>query len=259
MSSKKEIPGVTCFKNTRRRFTSLTLSKIMSLGVMFAGGGCSDDDPEDAPKEVAVTVYGESFIEDGIPASEMDDGWAVAFTKFDVSVTDISVPGASLNVSGPTDLAVPSDGAGHPLGTVMATDADLIGTSFSLGQFVVAGVATSPTNETKSFDWTFDVPTRYTACELEGTDRFEITVHGDHLFFNSLVSTEPMVVFQSLANADINNDGIIAQTELTSTGIGGFDSGSAGGIDNLWAWLEAQVGLAGHVNGEGHCDAAPVE
>lgn len=38
------------------------------VGPLLAACGDGED-------TVRVTAYGESFIEDGIPASEMDDGW----------------------------------------------------------------------------------------------------------------------------------------------------------------------------------------
>jgi hypothetical protein len=30
--------------------------------------------------------------------------------------------------------------------------------------------------------------------------------------------------------------------------------GSRGGVEDLWAYLEAQSTLVGHIDGEGHCD-----
>ena len=68
---------------------------------------------------VAVTAYGESFIEDGIPASEVGDGWAVDFSRFDVSIEDVTVAGADITVPGSVDLSESSSGEGHELGSAL--------------------------------------------------------------------------------------------------------------------------------------------
>ncbi|MEM1348636.1 MAG: hypothetical protein AAGI01_08785, partial [Myxococcota bacterium] len=52
----------------------------------IALAGCSENSGE-----VAVTVYGEEFIEQGIPAEEMADGWAVTFDRFVVDVEDVKI------------------------------------------------------------------------------------------------------------------------------------------------------------------------
>ncbi|HEY0136004.1 MAG TPA: hypothetical protein VGB85_18085, partial [Nannocystis sp.] len=74
---------------------------------------------------IDVRVYGEEFIESGIPAEVFADGWAVDFDKFLVTVGEVKVtgPGAS-EVTKPEfqvfDLTQPSDGVGYSVvaGTV---------------------------------------------------------------------------------------------------------------------------------------------
>jgi hypothetical protein len=61
-----------------------------------------------------------------------------------------------------------------------------------------------------------------------------------------------------MADADSNDDGEITQAELAESDIGSFDPGSEGDIDDLWSWLVAATRTLGHVDGEGHCEAAPV-
>lgn len=89
------------------------------------------------------------------------------------------------------------------------------------------------------------------------TASFQITVHADHLFSDSLVSSEPKVLFQPLADADSDGDGALSEAELVAADVGAYDPGSEDGIDDLWAWLGAQVRTLGHVDGEGHCTAGP--
>jgi hypothetical protein len=121
---------------------------------------------------------------------------------------------------------------------------------------VVSGTGTKA-GVSKSFEWTFDTPTKYSNCqlELEEGQGFQITVHADHLFYDSLISEDPGVRFQALADADTDGDGVITQSELAATDIGSYDPGSEG-VEDLWAWLVAQSQTMGHFNGEGHCDAS---
>ena len=143
-------------------------------------------------------------------------------------------------------------------------DGDHTGASFTITRVEVEGTATKGA-DTKSFSWVFDEPTRYVECETTtavsdgGSATFQITVHADHLLYDSLVSEEPQVLFQALADADADADadGNITQAELAATDIGAYDPGSEDGVDDLWAWLVAQTRTLGHVDGEGHCRATP--
>lgn len=224
--------------------------------VVTALSGCSPS----GDGEIDVTLYGEDFVEHGIPADETADGWSVTFDRFVVTVDDVTVGGVTVVGIDPVDISEPTDGAGHLLATAPVPAGSHTDPGFTLSHIEVAGSAVRD-GVTKTFDWTFDQRTRYSACEtttevLEGeTATFEITIHADHFFYDSLVAEDPELVFQGLADADADADGEITRAELQATGIGGLDPGSEGGIDDLWAWLVAQGRTLGHVDGEGHCDA----
>lgn len=211
---------------------------------------------------VIVTAYGESFIEDGIPAPDVGDGWAVDFSRFEVSIRDVTVAGTAIEVPAAIDLSASSSGAGHELGSALVGAGKHTGASFTIARVEVVGTATKGT-ATKSFDWVFDRATRYERCDTTthvtdgGRATFQITVHADHLLYDSLVSSEPEVLFQPLADADADGDGVITQPELAARDIGGYDPGSEDGVDDLWAWLNALARTLGHVDGEGHCHAVP--
>lgn len=213
--------------------------------------------------DVTVTVYGEEFIEVGIPADEMADGWAVDFERFVVGIEKIAVGGVEMTAPDPIDISVATGGAGHPIATAAVPVGAHSGSRYRITEVSLAGSATKD-GVTKTFDWSFDEPTDYSACETttlveEGeTATFEITVHADHFFYDSLVAEEPQVVFQALADADADADGIIARTELEASDLGAYDAGSGGDVQNLWAFLVAQSRSLGHVDGEGHCDARAV-
>lgn len=209
---------------------------------------------------VNVSAYGESFIEDGITADDVDDGWAIDFTHFKVSVRDVTVADAAIAVKKTVDLAASSKGKGHVLGSARVAADDYTDGRFTLTRVEVEGAAHKG-SVTKTFDWVFDDATRYHECETttripaDGEGTFQITVHADHLFYDSLVSETPRLLFQPLADADADGDEAITQDELAATDIGAYDPGSEDGVDDLWTWLVAQTRTLGHVDGEGHCHA----
>jgi hypothetical protein len=241
----------------RLKFSVLTLCLIVP-----ALGGCASDDEADPSGRgtISVRAYGESFIEDGIPASDVDDDWAIDFSRFDVSLRDIVVGDVALADPDPVGVHESSNGEGHEVGTVSVAAGDYDSPSFSITQVEVEGSAKKG-GVTKTFAWTFDSTTRYARCETSTevkkneTASFQITVHADHLFYDSLVSEEPQLLFQPLADADADEDGEISSVELSDADIGAYDPGNAD-IDDLWSFLVAQHRTLGHVDGEGHCEAS---
>jgi len=234
-----------------------TMPSMSPLLLALLAFGCSQDPGEG---ELLVVAYGESFIEDGIPAAEMDDGWAITFDRFDVVIADVSVGGSSLDAGDTLDLAQPSNGEGQQLGSLTVPAGDHSDASFQLDAVSLAGTATLG-GVTKQFDWSFEPNVHYSDCEAVttvpdgGQGALELTLHGDHFFFDSLVSGEPAVVFQALADADTDGDDVISTAELQAADIGAYDPGSAADVTDLWGWLGAQSVLVGHVDGEGHCDS----
>jgi hypothetical protein len=210
-----------------------------------------------------VSAYGESFIENGIPADAMNDGWAVSFDRFGVALADVRVATVAIEVPGEIDLSLASDGGGHELGSAAVNEGSYGDARFTLERLELAGAATRG-KETKRFAWRLDVPTAYDACETRtivpdgGVGTFQITIHADHLFYDSLVAEEPQVLFQALADADADADDELTQAELSARSIGAYDAGSEGGVENLWEWLLAAARTVGHVDGEGHCEAHPL-
>lgn len=236
----------------------LVVATLLAAPVLLAACG---DDPAGSGN-VAVTVYGEDFIELGIPASEVADGWSVTFDAFNVTVSDIDVAGAT--IAGPVALEIsePTEGAGYLAGVVAADAGSHTGHAFTIDRVELSGSATRD-DVTKTFDWVFVDPVRYSACETTtvvndgGEASFQITIHADHYFYDSIVSSEPSLVFDELAGADVDEDGVITQAELEAADPGALDTGSSGDIDTLWAYLVALNQTLGHVDGEGHCDSAP--
>jgi hypothetical protein len=233
------------------------LSLALLLSLIALSTACSD--PEAGEGTVTINTYGESFIEDGIPASEVGDGWEVTFDKFDVTIANVYVGGETLAGPFTVDVSQSTDGAGHELGELTVPAGEHSGQAFSIEKVVLSGTAIKG-EEQKTFSWTFDKMVHYENCEANtvvedgGTTSFQVTIHADHYLYDSLVSEEPQVLFQALADADADTDGEITRAELEAADLGAYDPGNED-VSNLWEWLVAQNATLGHVDGEGHCDA----
>jgi hypothetical protein len=233
------------------------------FGLVLLSACASDDEPAAGKGSISVRAYGESFIEHGIPAEDVGDGWSIAFTRFEVTVRDLQVAGVKLEDRAVVDLAVESAGEGHVLASAQVAAGAHREPSFTIERVEVEGAAKRD-GTTKSFDWTFSEPTHYSQCETttsvepDGDATFQITVHADHLFYDSLVAEEPQLLFDALAAADRDDDGEVTRAELEARDIGDYDPGNED-ADDLWSWLVAQHRTLGHVDGEGHCQASAAQ
>lgn len=128
---------------------------------------------------------------------------------------------------------------------------------------------------TKTFKWGFKTNTLYDKCKGEisgketdgvvvtngGTDSVQLTIHGDHFYYDDLQSQDAKVRFGNIANADANNDGEVTLEELAAVSLadktkiteGPYGTGSAANINDLRAFIEALSRTVGHFRGEGEC------
>lgn len=242
--------------------------------------------------DFSLTIFGEDFIEDGIPAEVFSDGWAVTFDKFVVVVSAVAVEpdgAAAVPVSGAFafDLAQPStDGhslsafkapAGHYAhmtytlapatditgGNAAAADVDMMKAQ-GVSIYVVGAATKGAT--TKTFSWSFQTSTTYQECELAAphldanqATTAQITIHADHLFYDDLESEEPNVAFDLIASADADSDGAVTLAELAAIDISALSRYQVGSrpVKDLRAFIEALTATVGHIDGEGHCETQP--
>lgn len=263
------------------------LRNYVSALVLLAA--CAPDEGE-----VEVRIYGEEFIEEGIPASVFADGWALQFDSFLISVGSVNVApageAAGLDELGfqVYDLSQPSMGLGQlvtggqvPGGPqfaayMVAPDAKAVASGVSEADLArmqdgglalyVAGSATKA-GVTKTFAWGFATKTSYSDCEsvakvdADTPATVELTIHGDHLFYDDLFSETPDVRFDLVAQADVDGDGEVTQAELLAVDLRpltNYQVGSTGIVD-LWHFIEHQTGTLGHIDGEGHCRSTTEE
>ncbi|MDW8282895.1 MAG: hypothetical protein RMK29_14365 [Myxococcales bacterium] len=236
-----------------------------------------------------LAIYGESYVEEGIPAADVHDGWGVKFATFLIAVGPVSAarghgqPDLEDNTVRVFNLARPSGGQGHlvlsamvpggtydhvayrvapppasaQMGNATAAERDLL---VQRGHSIyVEGTATKE-RTTKRFRWGFSTRTFYKGCHTKaevsgGTARIQLTIHADHLFYDDLVDPEPRVAFDLIASADRDGDGEVTQAELAALDLSTQERYQVGGtgIRDLWSFLAYQTGSMGHIDGEGHC------
>lgn len=251
-----------------------------------------------APGEgsLELRIWGEAYIEEQIPAAAFVDGWTLTYDAFLVSVGALRLAraGQAADAEAPEfrifDLARPSGGAGFPVLTAAVSAgayADL-GYAIAPSAAAVAGDASAADVQrmrdgglsvyvagraeragvVKTFAWGFATETRYSHCastavvEDGGEATAQITVHGDHLFYDDLFSSAPAVTFDLIAGADADGDGDVTQAELVAVDIrplANYQVGDRIEITDLWRFIEQQTTTIGHIDGEGHCEAVRVQ
>jgi len=217
--------------------------------------------------EWSASIWGEDYIESGIPAAEFDDGCSATFTTFDVTVTEASLLDGDEAAVAEAETGVwsltqpgPQDMGGGPAPSGQYTQARFVISPQDGVAVHTVGVLTCP-SATVSFDWTFDSTTTYT-CALpdltvssKGTAETELTVHGDHLFPDDLEDPDAVLIGEIIVAADADADGAVTRAELAAVDIAslGLGVGSQSQVTDLAAFVDHLVRTLGHVDGEGHC------
>jgi len=130
---------------------------------------------------------------------------------------------------------------------------------------------------TKRYAWGFRTATVYDRCQAAlggketdgvvvtngGTDQPQITIHGDHLYYDDLQANEAKVRFDNIADADADADGNVTLDELAKVKLaaipaerGPYGTGSAAGVNDLGSFVAALTRTIGHFRGEGECFAS---
>lgn len=224
------------------------------------------------------------------------DGWTVRYDRFLVVLADLEVgdedgpvledPAArvfDLTAPGPHEVRIAT---GLPSGTFdelgVATrpdaapeagnaDADAVAQVADGGWSVFASGTAEKAGETKTFAWGFQTATRFAGCEDAdakagvvipngGRARVELTIHGDHLFYDDLLADDAVLRFDAIAAADADDDGEVtlaelAAVDLTSLPPDQYGTGGDGRVQDLAAFVRDQTRSLVHFQGEGHCQA----
>lgn len=257
------------------------------LGTAFLGAGCAGEGT------LSLTTWGEALIEEGIPADAFADDWSIGYTKVLVVVQEARVADAdgsvALELDGPvvnnlvvpgpftmtTAATVPARRYGD-VSVVVAPDAAATAGSASADDvaFMTAGSlsvhvegSASRGDDSVAFAWSFSTATRYSGCETVGDgegqvvrageeNEAQLTVHGDHFFYDDLAAEDAVLRFDAIFAADANADGEVTRAELAAVDLTTLPSdqyGNAGSAETLDAFVESLSRTLIHFNGEGEC------
>lgn len=218
-----------------------------------------------------LNVWGEDYIATGIPSEVFEDGCSVSFSDFRMPIQSISLMDGNgealttqtlntrlqLVAQAPQPLVtVPLPAGRYPVVKVVAGPVS----GADPGALEVAGVLQCG-ERSAAFAWRFEPVTTY-LCEPEnlvipanGEAETELTVHGDHLFYDSLEDPAAAVRGEPLLNADVDLDGTLTQAELEAVSLAqiGYDVGRYSEVVNLWQFVSFLTQTLGHIDGEGHC------
>jgi hypothetical protein len=230
----------------------------MLLPFLAACGGTGD---------WVVETWGEDYIEQEIPADVFEDGCSVVYDRFEVAVSDVALLDGDGEVAGSVQAGrfEMTEAGPQPIGSVAVP-----ATYYSTARFVVSatdgasiGVAGTLTcgGASKTFDWSFTTATTY-LCEPEdltipagGVASTQLTIHGDHLFYDGLENPDALVRGQAIFDADGDEDGVITQDELAAVSVAtlGYAVGQHSEVSTLADFVSFLTQTLGHVDGEGHC------
>lgn len=231
-------------------------------------------------------------------ASEADpegvvDGWSIKYDSFLVVLSDVWLEEGGVEVVGRPearvfDLTRPgphavADFDAVPSGTYPSLTASIRPAAPTAGNADAAAVTrmreagwsvyaegrATRGADSKAFAWGFDTATRYYDCvdaddkpgvvvPNGGAARAQLTIHGDHLFFDDLQSADAVLRFDAIADADADADGVVtlaelAEVELSQLPPDRYGTGGDSRLQDLAAFVTAQTRSLLHFQGEGHC------
>jgi hypothetical protein len=214
-----------------------------------------------------VETRGEEYIEEEIPAEVFEDGCAVTYDTFLIDLTEASLLDGNGDSAGdvPTDVFEMTTPGPQDVGS-----ASVDATHYSTARFRIspsngssveaAGTLTCP-GSTVAFDWAFETDTTY-FCEPEdltipagGEATTQLTIHGDHLFYDGLENPDAVVRGVAIAEADADADGTVTLAELDAVNVAGlgYQVGQYSDVSTLGEFVTFLTQTLGHIDGEGHC------
>lgn len=238
-----------------------------------------------------------------------EDGWTLQFERVLVSLTDFTLATADGDSLAPEGAVVADLHLGMPLGWEMegvpaqrwdrvsyriappgadsqllaGTDPAVVETMRANGWSMLVEGAAQHDGETVRFSLGLPLAIRNDACQsgVDGTDGIvvtnggvteaEVTIHLDHLFFDTYANDEASMRFEpyaAVATGGVMTLDSLATQELASpVDRAGATIADAGGAPvvydpgpltlaerNLRGYVLAAASTVGHFNGEGHCD-----
>ncbi len=230
-----------------------------------------------------LVVLGDISLRDsaGNTAAEDSRHWVVDLTQGDSVVTLLGdLPARRWDR---LSFSVPwASAAAIPLGAVAAQDVEELVAAG--GSYLISGSASHPSRGTVTFDWILDNPTRNRNCtngldntsgvvvRNNATSQVELTVHVDHLFWDTLGAEQTNLRFDPFWGADKDKNGEVTRDELVAQRITNLTDPDGAPLLNdagvplvynpasvpladktLWHFLLASTSSQIHYNGVGLC------
>lgn len=244
------------------------------------------------PANLSVNIWGGQAITEGISADDFVDGWSVTFDTFYVGVEKVRITHQigegeeseeivlqPLLTPKVVDLAAARD----PLtlasietnqGTLLSMDFTIapigehhqgVGLDVDTVEFLqnagVSGLVSGALihdDGVVNFEMRFGGSSTYTGCglgtELGESGEVEITIRGESLFRDSLISDEAPL--RGALFAEISTGGTVTSTELANFELSsehGYEIGDAV-VESLYDFIYEQFQRFGRVNGDGSCE-----
>ncbi len=225
-------------------------------------------------------MSGAGGIEDAIPASSFADGCSVSFTQVSVVVTAITLMDADTTVAealtgpavweltelGPHRVARVEAPADHydrvQVAIAPASGAALHGLdSYDEAASVVMTGTLSGPDSTVVFDWRFALDQTWLCEPIDltlppgGADGTEVTVWGDHLFYDGLTNADAVLRGLPVLAADADADGAVTFDELAAVDVAtlGYHVGGRTDVRTLQDHVEALASGIVHLDGATEC------
>jgi len=234
---------------------------------------------------------------DSMETTGFVDGWELKYARFVVVLSEVTLAKKTgeagpkqteakvvdLVKKGPTDLLsfadvpsgkwdllsyaiLPATSTAASAGAIDAADVERMRTG-GLSMFVEGSATKGAT--TKHFAWPLALNTEYQECTNDdfgegvtvpngAQEVVQLTIHGDHFWYDDLQSPDAKLRFDAIASADANGDGEVtldelAAVQLTALPLGQYGTGSAANVKTLKDFVFSLSRTVGHYRGEGHC------
>lgn len=271
---------------------------LVATGALGCGGDSAGTSPGTVSVSIWGEDYIADRIPPVMGAEAgIEGGWTVRYTRFLVNLGDFTVAASDGTAGGALapmrvyDLkttstpflvgritGVPSRRmdrvsyriapatAASTAGNATAADLTLMQTN---GYGIYVEGEGSRMGTTVRFRWGFSQAISYSPCSNAddslglavpsgGNVDAQITLHGDHFFYDDLQSPDARLRFDAIAAADADRDGTVtleelARVDLTTLPSDQYGGGDMGRVRTLRDFVTAISATIGHFNGEGHC------
>ncbi len=272
--------------------------KTLALGALMATIGCGADTGDVTLSLWGEDFIQDAIPPRTPMASGFENGWTLRYTKFLVNLGELRLASSGGTVAGsvasyrvfdlhtlhgPLSIGGFSNVAAQRFdafsyaiapATMTSTAGNATAADISLMQasrysVYIEATASKAGSHDVNIRWGFTPRVDFSTCHdpseqpgvavpSGGSADAQVTVHGDHLFYDDLEDPDALIRFDAIAAADANGDHEVtldelAQVQLTSLPMMQYGTGPVPNVRTLRDFVTYLVATIGHFNGEGHC------